>query len=55
MILSDRIIGPNCGSPGCFYFRAAGCVDALIAKASVMVECWLKGFGTAQRLVRQPG
>ncbi len=32
------------------YFRAIGCVDALIAKAKAMGQCWLKGLGTAQRL-----
>lgn len=36
------------------YFRAIGPVDVLMEKASAMGQCWLKGIGTAQRLMRHP-
>jgi REP element-mobilizing transposase RayT len=35
------------------YWRAVGAVDALIAKARAMGQCWLKGVGVAQRIRAQ--
>ncbi len=37
------------------YFRAVGSAGALIDKAHAMGQFWLKGFGTAQRLMRPTG
>jgi hypothetical protein len=34
------------------YWRAIGSVQALIEKAAAMGQGWLKGIGTAQRLLR---
>ncbi len=34
------------------YFRAIGCAEALMEKAHAMGQCWLKGLGTAQQLMR---
>jgi hypothetical protein len=34
------------------YYRAIGTVDALLAKARAIGQCWLKGVGTARDLER---
>jgi REP element-mobilizing transposase RayT len=33
------------------YWRAIGCAASILEKAAAMGQCWLKGIGTAQRLV----
>ena len=37
------------------YFRAVGCAETLMEKAHAMGQCWLKGLGTAQQLMRPTG
>jgi hypothetical protein len=34
------------------YWRAAGAVDALIANARELRQCWLKGAGVARKLAK---
>jgi REP element-mobilizing transposase RayT len=36
------------------HWRAVGAVDALLAKAAAMGQCWLKGLGVARALARRP-
>jgi len=37
------------------YWRAVGAVDALLAKAQAMGQCWLQGVGVARSLARRVG